>query len=100
MQIALIFILRIELTFLALIKSKKLEKEKGLNDIFHALSSLPRRKIIELLREFNEMKVGAIAKVFDMSLNGVSKHLKGLERVSLIERHIEGREHTIKLIWQ
>ena len=79
---------------------EKLEKEKQLNDIFHALSSLPRRKIIELLREFNEMKVGAIAEVFDMSLNGVSKHLKVLEKASMIKRHIEGRVHTIRLDWQ
>jgi DNA-binding transcriptional ArsR family regulator len=41
------------------------------------------------------MRVGDIALAFEMSLNGVSKHLKTLEKAGLIERTVEGRVHWI-----
>lgn len=56
--------------------------------------------MIELLREAGELTVGEIAKTFDMSLNGVSKHLKVLERSHLITRRIDGRTHYIRVDWQ
>jgi len=74
-------------------------KEEQLSLVFHTLSDRSRREIIELLREAGELKVGDIAQAFSMSLNGVSKHLKVLERAGLIERRIEGREHWIRVSW-
>ena len=74
-------------------------KEQQLNNTFHALADPSRRKIVNLLRESGELKIGDIAKAFEMSLNGVSKHLKVLERAELIHRRIEGREHFISVHW-
>ena len=74
-------------------------KEEQLSLVFHVLSDRTRRKILELLREAGELKVGDLAQAFSMSLNGVSKHLKVLEKAGLIERRIEGREHWISVSW-
>ncbi|MGB8224136.1 MAG: metalloregulator ArsR/SmtB family transcription factor [Polyangiales bacterium] len=74
-------------------------KEEQLSLVFHVLSDGTRRQIIELLREAGELKVGDLAQAFSMSLNGVSKHLKVLEKAGLIERRIEGREHWIVVNW-
>jgi DNA-binding transcriptional ArsR family regulator len=70
-----------------------------LDRVFHALSDASRRKIVELLREAGELKVGDIATSFEMTLNGVSKHLKVLEQAGLIERRISGREHWLRVEW-
>lgn len=74
--------------------------QDNLTNTFHALADPTRRKIIELLREGGKLKVGDFAKVFSMSLNGVSKHLKVLEAAGLIKREIKWREHFIELNWE
>lgn len=74
-----------------------MDDPKTLNAVFQAVSDENRRKIIDLLREAGELKVGDIANTFEMSLNGVSKHLKVLESSGLIYRRIEGRTHYISL---
>lgn len=71
------------------------QREEDLDRVFHALSAQPRRQIIEILRESGELRVSDIAKAFSMSLNGVSKHLKVLERAGLVRRRVEWREHFI-----
>ncbi len=38
-----------------------------------------------------------IAEQFDISLNGVSKHVKVLEQAGLIQRDIQGRTHHCSL---
>ncbi len=73
--------------------------DRGLDRAFHSLSDPSRRRIIALLREADELKVGDIAAAFDMSLNGVSKHLKVLENAQLVLRRVEGREHWIRVNW-
>jgi len=70
-----------------------------LNRVFQSLADPSRRKIIALLRETEELKVGDIAQAFSMSLNGVSKHLKALEAAGVIRRRIEGRQHWIRVDW-
>ncbi len=81
-----------------MVDNRKAQSE--LDRVFHGLADPSRRKIIALLREAGELKVGEIAKAFDMSLNGVSKHLKVLESAGLIVRRIEGRDHWIGVNWQ
>lgn len=44
-----------------------------------------------------ETNVGALSERFPISLNGVSKHIKVLERAGLVERTVRGREHRIRL---
>jgi DNA-binding transcriptional ArsR family regulator len=73
--------------------------EEQLNRIFRVLADPSRRRILELLREAQELRVGDIAEAFSMSLNGVSKHLKALEAVGLVERRVVGREHFLRVNW-
>jgi DNA-binding transcriptional ArsR family regulator len=73
--------------------------EEALNAVFHCLADPSRRRILALLRESNELKVGDIAAAFEMSLNGVSKHLKVLEAANLVERRVEGRLHYLRVNW-
>ena len=68
-----------------------------LNLIFHSLADPNRREILALLREAREMRVGDIAEAFNMSLNGVSKHLKVLEQAGVVVRRVEGRNHWISV---
>ena len=41
--------------------------------------------------------MGSLAERFPISLNGVSKHVKVLERAGLVERTVQGREHRLRL---
>lgn len=79
---------------------KRQSSEAQLGQILAALADPTRRHIIELLREAGELRVSDVAGAFDMSLNGVSKHLKLLERAGLICRHIEGRTHLLRVDWE
>lgn len=74
-----------------------LTTEDALSAAFHALSDPSRRHILAILREAGELKIGDIAAVFEMSLNGVSKHVKVLEAAGLVERRIVGREHWLRV---
>jgi DNA-binding transcriptional ArsR family regulator len=64
---------------------------------FHALVNPIRRAILVRLAQNKQATVLAIAKHFDISLNGVSKHLKVLEQAGLIQRTIQGRTHYCSL---
>lgn len=74
-------------------------ESKELDRTFGALSDPSRRRIIGLLREAGELKVTDLAEAFSMSLNGVSKHIKVLERSGLVIRRIDGREHWLRVNW-
>ncbi len=67
-----------------------------LDKTFHALAHPVRR---EMLAQFTHKPytVLEIADQFDLSLNGVSKHLKVLEQAGLIHREIQGRTHYCSL---
>ena len=52
-----------------------------------------------MLRESGELPVGAIGRAFTMTQNGVSKHVKVLERAGLVRRRIAGRVHWISVDW-
>src|SRR4051812_4313410 len=68
----------------------------SLDDVFHALSSAPRRAMLDTLA-LGERTVGDLAAPFDISLAAVSKHLKVLESAGLVERHTEGRTTICRL---
>lgn len=63
---------------------------------FAALAHPARRRIVERLTR-GPARVTELAAPFDMSLNGVSKHLKVLEGAGLISRTVSGREHVLTL---
>jgi DNA-binding transcriptional ArsR family regulator len=67
-----------------------------LNQVYGAIADPTRRAILGILAE-GDMNVGDLAERFPISLNGVSKHVKVLERAGLVERTIHGREHRLRL---
>ena len=67
-----------------------------LDNVFHALANVSRRKIVKLLSK-KAYKVTELAPKFDISLAAVSKHIQVLERAGLIDREVNGREHTCRL---
>ena len=64
--------------------------------VFHALSSGPRRAVLDALAD-GERTVGDLAAPFDISLAAISKHLKVLEGAGLVERRPEGRTTVCRL---
>jgi len=67
-----------------------------LDQVISAISDATRRAIIERLRK-GPARVTDLSLPFEMSLNGVSKHIKVLERAQLVRRTRNGREHTLEL---
>lgn len=63
---------------------------------FHALADPTRRAILERLSR-GESSVKELAKPFQMSLPGISKHLKVLEKAGLIERGREAQWRPCRL---
>jgi DNA-binding transcriptional ArsR family regulator len=70
--------------------------ERLLNRVYAAIADPTRRGILAALSE-GETNVGGLAERFPMSFNGVSKHVKILERAGLVERTVRGREHRLRL---
>jgi DNA-binding transcriptional ArsR family regulator len=68
-----------------------------LDRTFFALSDPTRRAIIGTLALNGPCSVLELAKPFEMSLAGISKHLKLLENASLVTRERRGRVHYLKL---
>lgn len=67
-----------------------------LDQVYGAIADPTRRAILAILAE-GETNVGSLAERFPISLNGVSKHVKVLERAGLVERTVQGREHRLRL---
>ena len=67
-----------------------------LDAVFAALADATRRSILDRLRD-RPLTVSEVARPYRMSLNAVSKHLKALEKAGLIQREINGREHSCRL---
>jgi DNA-binding transcriptional ArsR family regulator len=67
-----------------------------LDQVYGAIADPTRRAILGILAE-GEVNVGSLAKRFPISLNGVSKHVKVLERAGLVDRTVQGREHRLRL---
>jgi DNA-binding transcriptional ArsR family regulator len=61
-----------------------------------ALADPTRRAILQRLSR-GEARVTDIARPFRMSLNGVSKHIRVLERAGLVRRRRAGKEHLLCL---
>jgi DNA-binding transcriptional ArsR family regulator len=70
--------------------------EPLLDQVYGAIADPTRRAILAVLAG-GEETVGTLADRFPISFNGVSKHVKVLERAGLVQRAIRGREHRLKL---
>ena len=67
-----------------------------LDHVYGAIADPTRRAILAVLAR-GEANVGSLAGRFPISFNGVSKHVKVLERAGLVERTVSGREHRLRL---
>jgi DNA-binding transcriptional ArsR family regulator len=70
--------------------------DSTLDHVYGAIADPTRRAILGLLVR-GDATVGSLADKFPISLNGVSKHVKVLERAGLVERRVAGREHWLTL---
>lgn len=68
----------------------------ALDDTMLALADPTRRAILSRLAA-GEARVTDLAAPFAMSLNAVSKHIRVLERATLVRRRRAGREHVLSL---
>jgi len=67
-----------------------------LSTTFAALADPTRRAILARLAE-GDTTVGELAQPFDVSLPAISRHLKVLERASLIERSVDAQWRRCRL---
>jgi DNA-binding transcriptional ArsR family regulator len=68
----------------------------SLDLVYAAIADPTRRAIVSTLAR-GERTVGSLADDFPISFNGVSKHVKVLERAGLVRRRVDGREHWLAL---
>src|SRR6185295_9937475 len=67
-----------------------------LDGVYAAIADPTRRAILATLAR-GDATVGSLASTFPISFNGVSKHVKVLERAGLVSRRVDGREHWLRL---
>ena len=70
--------------------------QTSLDHTLTALADPTRRAILQRLAQ-GEARVTELADPFTMSLNGVSKHIRMLERADLVRRRRAGRDHFLSL---
>lgn len=66
-----------------------------MDNVFHALASGPRRRILDILRQTPGANVNDVCGYFEMSRIGVMKHLKVLEEAELVVSQKEGRTRRL-----
>lgn len=64
--------------------------------VYGAIADPTRRAILSALAR-QDRTVGSLAADFPISFNGVSKHVKVLERAGLVRRRVDGREHWLSV---
>jgi DNA-binding transcriptional ArsR family regulator len=69
---------------------------KNLNTVIVAISDPTRRAIVGR-RARGPARISDVAAPFSMSLTGVCKHVRVLERAGLVRRTHRGRENTLEL---
>ena len=70
--------------------------EYKLDRVYGAIADPTRRAILAALAQ-GDLSVGDLVERFPISFNGVSKHVKVLERAGLVERTVDGRRHWLRL---
>ena len=69
---------------------------RNLDHVIVAISDPTRRAIISRLAR-GPARISDVAAPFSMSLTGVCKHVRVLERAGLVRRTRHGRENTLEL---
>jgi DNA-binding transcriptional ArsR family regulator len=70
--------------------------DENLDRVFGALADRTRRRLLARLIQA-PASISELAAPHDMSLAGVSKHIRVLERAGLVRRTIDGRVHRCTL---
>jgi DNA-binding transcriptional ArsR family regulator len=70
--------------------------DENLDRVFGALADRTRRRLLARLTQA-PASISELAAPHDMSLAGVSKHVRVLEHAGLIKRTIDGRVHRCTL---
>ena len=65
------------------------------DDVFHALASSARRRILDILREHPGANVNEVCAFFDTSRIAVMKHLRVLEDAGLVISKRDGRSRRL-----
>ena len=71
--------------------------QRNLDATFQALADPTRRAILAALMG-GQASVSDLAKPYRMSLPGVMKHLRVLERAGLVRQHKQGRSRNCRLV--
>ncbi|MBT8079122.1 MAG: ArsR family transcriptional regulator [Gammaproteobacteria bacterium] len=66
-----------------------------MDNVFHALASQPRRRILDILRRKPGCNVNEVARHFDVSRIAVMKHLSVLEQAGLLISEKHGRKRSL-----
>ena len=69
----------------------------GLDALFSALASAPRREIVSHLAD-GPTTTPEIGRRFDFTKQALNRHLVALEDAGVIERRLDGRVHTVHLV--
>ena len=77
-------------------RARKDENQTESTQMFSAISSQMRQRILQLLTE-EDMHISAIARNLEISVPVASKHIKVLEDAELIDRKIYGKTHVFSL---
>ena len=72
------------------------KSELELSKLLKAVSDETRRSLLTRICQEGPCRVTDLAGYYKISLNAISKHLKVLEQVGLIQRKTVGREHWIE----
>ena len=73
-----------------------LDRSPSLDRVFHALAHPARRAIIRQLSG-GERNLTELASPLRMTFPAATKHVRVLERASLVRRRVVGREHLCRL---
>lgn len=70
-------------------------REDELDDVFHALASAQRRRILDIVTATPGCGVNQVAEQFEMSRIGVLKHINLLEDAGLLVSERVGRDRPL-----
>lgn len=70
--------------------------DKDLSGLLKAVSNITRRSLLTRLCQQGASRVTDLGNDYEMSLNGISKHIKVLENAGLASRKTIGRTHWIE----
>jgi len=71
--------------------------QNTLDRVFHALGDSTRRAMLAKLSKYERLSANRLAESFAISQPTASKHIKVLEKSTLVVRNIEGRTHYFSL---